>query len=433
MCHNDTMVMALPNEPEVYRPRVADSLVAAYLRAFGGLLIEGPKWCGKTWTGRHHANSMVFIEDQDTRDLAGLDPIDVLTGPSPRLIDEWQDAPVLWDKARRMIDEAAAKGMFIFTGSTVPPKEATKHSGVGRFARLRMRPMSLFESGESTGSVSLAGLMHGEPVEPRPARLELKDVAWLICRGGWAGSLGLPAEDALVVPQQYLAGVAESDLGRVDGVDRDPVKVMAVLRSLARHTATPAKTATIHADVVGQESQRSTVSLSGVKNYLAALDRIFVIDDLPAWRYSIRSKTQLRVAAKRHLADPSLATAALGINPAVLRRDIQTMGFLFESLCVRDLRVYAQANRAELMHYRDANGLEADAIVTGPGDQWGAVEVKLGRPGVDAAAASLLRLRKKLSGAAPEPAFLMVLTATGGVAHTRDDGVHVVPIDRLGP
>ena len=427
------MTQALPSDSQAYKARVVDPLVETYLRAFGGLLIEGPKWCGKTWTGQHHANSAVYVEDQDTQDLADLDPVDVLTGPSPRLVDEWQDAPLLWDKARRMIDQAAQKGMFIFTGSAVPPREATKHSGVGRFARLRMRPMSLFESGESTGSVSLAGLMQGESVRPQPSRLTLKDVVWLISRGGWAGSLGLPRDEAIEVPQQYLVGVAESDLSRVDGVDRDPMKVAAVVRSLARHTATAARVSTIHADVVGQEDKKSAVSLSSVKNYLTALERIFVIDDLPAWRYSIRSKTQLRVSSKRHLADPSLAVAALGANPAVLHRDVKTTGFLFESLCVRDLRVYAQANRATVLHYRDANGLEVAAVMTGPGDNWGAVEVKLGRAGVDAAAVNLLRLRNKLHGVAPEPAFLLVLTATGGVVHTRDDGVHVVPIDCLGP
>jgi len=410
-----------------------DAQVETYLRSFGGLLIEGPKWCGKTWTGRHHSRSEVHVDDQKVRQHAELDPDEVLAGDQPRLVDEWQDAPHLWDKARRLIDDAPRKGLFIFTGSAVPPLDATTHSGTGRFARLRMRPLSLFESGDSNGVVSLKHLLGGGSIEPVSSTLSYPRAVHLICRGGWPGQLTVDEPDAAEIPSQYVAGIAESDISRVDGTRRDPAKVAALLRSLARHVATPAKVATIHADVNAQESHTTEVSLNSVRSYLSALERVFVVDDLPAWRYALRSKTQLRAAPKRHLADPSLAVAALEATPRRLEADPETVGLLFESLCIRDLRIYAQANHGKVFHYRDANGLEADAIVSARDGDWGAVEVKLDWQRTDEAAASLLRLKDKLVGAASAPVFLMILTATGGVAHTRPDGVHVVPLDCLGP
>jgi len=420
-------------DPPGYRSRVVDQQVTRLLNSFGGLLIEGPKWCGKTWTGRHHANSAVYVDDEDMPTVAALAPGEVLAGQRPRLVDEWQDAPVLWDKTRRIIDDTPDKGLFIFTGSAVPPRNATRHSGTGRFARLRMRPMSLYESGDSSGEVSLASLLRGETIKPTRSGMTYKKACWLISRGGWPATLGLPQDQALDLPGQYLGAVAETDLERVDGVARDPRKVQSLLRSLARHSATTTKLNVIHSDTAAQEDQRSTVSLASVKTYLAALERLFVVDDLPAWRYSLRSRTQLVVSAKRHLVDPSLAVAALGADPDSLLYDVKTGGLLFESLCARDLRVYAQAGQGDVFHYRDAKGLEVDAIVTGKGNKWGAVEVKLGSTQVDKAVLSLLRLKGKLAQSAPEPSFLMVLVASGGVAHTRDDGVHVVPIDCLGP
>ena len=417
-----------------YRARLVDAEVAELLQAFGGVLIEGAKWCGKTWTGRHHSKSVVYVDDPDVRSRADLAPKTLLEGDRPRLVDEWQDAPVLWDVARRLIDDAPDKGQFIFTGSAVPPLEATRHSGTGRFARLRMRPMSLFESGTATGQVSLRALLAGERIaEPLASELTYPEAVRLICRGGWPESVGRPDSVALKVPEQYLGAVVESDISRLDGVVRDPDKVGSLLFSLARNTATLASTPTIHGDVAGRVGSGDSLSLTSVRNYLRALERILVVEDLPSWRYEIRSRSQMLASSKRHLVDPSLAVAALGASPADLEADPKTTGFLFESLCVRDLRVYAQANEGKVFHYHDKKGLEADAIVTARGGKWGAVEVKLDWKRADEAAHSLLRLKAKLAGQVADPSFLMILTATGGVAHTRDDGVHVVPADCLGP
>jgi len=416
-----------------YRPRLMDQQVVRHLAAFGGVLLEGPKWCGKTWTGLRHAATSVMVQNRQVRRLADLDPEDLLTGERPMLVDEWQDAPDLWDVARQMIDLSANKGLFIFTGSAVPPRDATRHSGTGRFARLRMRPMSLFEMGNSTGAVSLGQLLAGQAPKPVASAMTYKNVIKLICRGGWPGSLEQDDDHALLLPGQYLRAVAESDLERIDGVNRDPAKVKAVLQSLARNTASQAKATTIQNDVAVMGGHAREVTAATVRNYISALERIFVVEDLPVWRYSLRSKTLLLVSPKRHFTDPSLAVAALAATPEQLALDPETAGFLFESLCVRDLRAYADAHLGKVCHYRDSKGLEADAIVTAPGGRWGAVEAKLGMSQEDAAAASLLRLKKTVTGQVPEPAFLMVLTAVGGAAYTRPDGVHVVPIDCLGP
>lgn len=402
------------------------------MAAFGGVLIEGPKWCGKTWTGRHHAASVAYIDDDTTRQRAMLTPRAVLDGASPVLVDEWQDAPVLWDVARRIIDDRAQPGLFLFTGSAVPPRKATSHTGTGRFARLRMRPMSLLESGQSSGVVSLGGLLKGDTIEPTPSGLEYPEAVRLICRGGWPASVGKTDEQALLLPGQYLRAVAEADITRADGVNRKPHRVMAILRSLARNTGTSASMPVLISDVAALEGSAKTVSVPTMRSYLTALERIFVLEDLPPWRYSLRSKTQLILSAKHHFVDPSLAVAALNASPAALIADPRTTGFLFESLCVRDLRIYAQANQADVFHYRDKKELEADAVVQGMDGAWGAIEVKLDYQQADAAAGTLLRLKGKLVGEMPPPAFLMVLVATGGVAYTREDGVHVVPLDCLG-
>ncbi|MCL2787245.1 MAG: DUF4143 domain-containing protein [Micrococcales bacterium] len=423
-----------PSPSNPYRPRLIDAELAEHLQAFGGVLIEGAKWCGKTWTGRHHATSETLIDDPDVRTRANLTPKAVLAGSRPRLVDEWQEVPKLWDVARRLIDDAPTRGQFIFTGSATPPLDATSHSGTGRFARLRMRPMSLFESGHATGQVSLAHLLAGGRIdEPVSSELTYPEAIRLICRGGWPVSLNDPDALALRVPRQLVSAIAESDISRLDGVARDPLKVRSLLYSLARNTATLTSIPTIHDDIVGQVGPDENLSLSSVRNYLKALTRIFVVEDLPSWRYQIRAKSQMLASPKRHLVDPSLAVAALDVRPAALEKDPKTTGFLFESLCVRDLRIYAQANDGNVFHYHDNKGLEADAIVTAPDGTWGAIEVKLDWNRADEAARSLLRLKAKLADKIADPAFLMILTATGGVAHTRDDGVHHVQLDCLGP
>jgi len=417
-----------------YRPRVVDALVDDYLASFGGVVIEGAKWCGKTWTGREHTVSTVYADREAITGRALLDPDGLLAGARPMLVDEWQDAPGLWDVARRLIDDAGQPGQFIFTGSSVPPRNATKHSGTGRFARLRMRPMSLVESGDSTGEVSLGSMFDGATITPTISRLSYQEVIRLICRGGWPVSVGQSDQAALRRPRAYLEEVAESDISRSDGVVRNPRRVMAVLRSLARNDATFTTLPKIQEDVDGQEKNRSEISLPTLRSYCKALDRIFVIEDLPSWRFSLRSQDQLLASAKRHFVDPSLAVAALDATPETLAADPATTGFLFETLVIRDLRVYAQAFEGEVFQYHDKKGLEADAIITAPGGRWGAVEIKLGWQQEDQAAASLLRLQSKLAvdPHLPAPAFLLIITGVSNAAHTRDDGIHVVPIDQLG-
>jgi predicted AAA+ superfamily ATPase len=372
---------------------MVDGRLASLLRTFGGVVVEGPKWCGKTWTGRHHAQSAVYVDDPEQAEQARLSPAATLAGAYPRLVDEWQDAPGLWDKARRIIDETASKGLFIFTGSSVPPVKATSHSGTGRFARLRMRPMALVESGDSTGSVSLRALFDGHTIDPSESVSEMSfdKVIRLICRGGWPGSLGLPDTEALGVPTAYLDLVARSDLTRAAGVKRSSGRVSALIRAWARHTATQASLDTIRADLVAQARHHETMARSTMADYIDDLESIFLIDDLPSWRYSIRSRSQVYAKPKRHLADPSLAAAALEATPDQLLKDPATAGFLFESLCVRDLRVYAESHGGAVFHYRDNHNLEADAIVTDGHGAWGAVEIKLGRHHVDQAARTLVR------------------------------------------
>jgi predicted AAA+ superfamily ATPase len=410
-----------------------DTRLSLLLRAFGGVLIEGPKWCGKTWIGRRHSRSQIFVDDPAIRQRALLDTAALLEGDPPVLVDEWQGAPVLWDTARRLIDAQTGKGRFIFTGSATPSDGATSHTGTGRFARLRLRPMSLFEAGDSSGAVSLGALLDGAPIETCSSNLDYAGAIRLICRGGWPAGLGLDDDLAMLIPQQYIQSLAHFDLPRPDSTSRNPGKMMALLHSLARHTSTQAAIKTIHSDIAANAEDGKTAALSTLSDYIAALRRVFAVDDLPPWIYSLRSKSQIRVTPTHRLADPSLAAAALGATPQTLRGDPNTTGLLFESLAIRDLRVYAEARGGDVYHYRDNTNLEADAIVTDTTGRWGAVEVKLGAGQIGQAAATLLRLKRKLAGQVEPPAFLAIVTATTGVAHTRDDSVHVIPIDTLGP
>jgi predicted AAA+ superfamily ATPase len=416
-----------------YRPRIVDALLKRDMRTFGGVLIAGPKMCGKTWTGQQQASSSVYLDDEDNLQKALLAPEVVLAGDNPRLIDEWQTAPLLWDKARRFIDREQRPGLFIFTGSAVPPAAKPRHSGTGRFTRLAMRPMTLFESGDSSGIISLKKLFNGEKIKPCASQMNFQKVVRLICRGGWPAGLWLNEDDAMRLPQGYLRMVIESDVSRVDGVNRNPAKVELLLRSLARNSATTAGPSSILSDLRFHE-QNETLSADSVESYLNALKQIFVIEDQEAWLPALRSKTRIRSSPKRHFVDPSLAAASLGATPEALADEPKTAGFLFESLCHRDLSVYTEALGGKVYHYRDEKGLEADAILQLPGGAWAAVEVKLGTFQFDEAAENLLKLKKKMEAQEVRPpAFLMILTASGGLAHTRDDGVHVVPVDCLGP
>ncbi|MDR0523560.1 MAG: DUF4143 domain-containing protein [Candidatus Methanoplasma sp.] len=413
-----------------YRPRVIDSRISHLLRVFGGVQITGCKWCGKSWTGLYHSKSSVFIGTDTGRKVAEMDPQLVLGGEEPRLIDEWQDAPNLWDVARMNIDFSARKGMYIFTGSSTPPAESVSHTGVGRFATVEMRPMSLFESGDSRGSVSLSAMFDGAAEVSSWSDMDYMGAIRLICRGGWPGGLGASMEDALLIPRVYSETLARMDLSRVDGVKRDPGVMRALLKSLARNNATAAKAPALAADMAGGGDP---VSEQTVRSYMGALKSVFAIGEQPAWVPSLRSRKRLRTSPKRHFADPSLAAALMEAGPEEIARDPNAAGFLFESMCYRDLSAYSSAFGGRVGHYLDDSGLEVDSIVERGDGRWGAVEVKMGHRDADKAAASLLRLKEKLAGEAAEPSFLMVLCATGGAAYMRGDGVAVVPLDCLGP
>ncbi|GHT84532.1 ATPase AAA [Spirochaetia bacterium] len=422
----------MEENPVSYRPRILDAELKQYLKAFGGVLLTGPKMCGKTWTGLNQAASSVYIDDEDNFRRASITPDLVLEGDYPRLVDEWQVVPHLWDKARRIIDRVHRPGLFIFTGSAVPALEKTLHSGVGRFVNLQMRPMSLFESGDSSGAVSLGALFNGEKIKPAASSLDFKKAVHLICRGGWPAGLWVTGEAALSIPRGYLSMIIESDISRVDGVTRSPDKVRLFLRSFARNSATMAGAAVLIKDMREHE-EKGNISADSVDSYLNALKQIFIIDEQQAWQPSLRSKTRLRTSPKRHFIDPSLAAAAMDASPEILIRDPKTAGFLFESLCYRDLQIYAAALHGKVYHYRDEKNLEVDAVIQLDDGNWAAVEVKLGDFEFDMAAKHLLELKRKMTEQNDRCIFLLILTATGGAAYTRDDGVHVVPLDCLKP
>lgn len=415
-----------------YLPRIIDKSLAKKLRYSGAVLISGPKWCGKTATATVASNSVIYMQDPD-RGLAYMKAADtkpsiLLEGKTPHLIDEWQMAPVLWDAVRFSVDQRQEPGQFILTGSAVPLDNATMHTGTGRISRLNMRTMSLYESKESNGSVSLADLFEGKAIEVSFSTLTIEDIAFAICRGGWPASVNIKGNDALELSRDYVEAIIQQDVSRVDGVEKNPKRVQLLLRSLARNIATMATNTTIIRDIEGDDIG---ISIPTLDTYLNALRRIYVIEDQPAWSPSMRSKTAIRTASKRHFTDPSIATAVLRTSPKALLEDFNTLGFLFESLCTRDMRVYAQANDGEIFHFRDKNGLEADMIISLNDGRWAAVEVKLGNKQIEEAAKHLKELARKIDDEKMgKPSFLMVVTG-GEFAYQRPDEVYVVPIGCL--
>jgi len=411
-----------------YRPRIVDSRIISNLSSFGGLLITGPKWCGKSWTGQYHSNSVLYADRDDNKKKAALMPDDLLDGDRPRLIDEWQDIPVLWDIARRNIDSEHKKGMFIFTGSSTPSKEATSHSGTGRFAKIEMRPLSSFESGDSTGAVSISGLFEGRTVETIPSAMNYKEAVRLICRGGWPSVVW--DNGSCEVPREYMESILDRDLKRVGGKRKSRDTMELVLRSLARNTATAVKSTTIAKDI---SNDGKAVSDQVVRDYVGLLKRMFLIDEQRPWRPRMRSRTRIRSSPKKHFIDPSLAVTMLDGDEGSIRDDPKLAGFLFESLCYRDVCVYSSPFGGKVKYFGDSNSFEIDMIVEGKSSKWGAIEVKLGDDDIDKAAADLIKLKSKVSSETGPPSFLMILTSVGGYAYTRDDGVAVVPVDCLGP
>lgn len=414
-----------------YLPRYADDELALRLRATGAVLIEGPRGCGKTQTALHVAQSAVRLDrDPAARRIGELDPSLLLPGDRPRLIDEWQLVPGVWNAVRSDVDDHPQDpGRFILTGSAVPADDVTRHTGSLRFTRLRMRPMSLAESGHSTREVSLAALCDGGVPRGADPGLDIRAIAERITIGGWPGLIGRDPADAMLATQGYLDEARRVDLQRLDGIRRDPEGVARVLRSLARNVATKASARAIAADIGGSEGP---IDYHTVIDYTNALARLFILEDLPAWSPALRSRSSLRQSPKRHFVDPSLAAAAIGATPDRLLRDPNTLGLIFESLVIRDLRIYGQAIGASLFHYRDSTGLEADVILQLRDGRWAAIEIKLGPGDVAAGAASLVRVAGRIDPRRHgTPEFLAVVTGWGYAYRRPEDGVFVVPIGAL--
>lgn len=414
-----------------YLPRVIDGELRARLGAAGAVVIEGPKACGKTETARRCAASAVLLDvDENARRAAAVDPSLVLDGPTPRLLDEWQIEPGLWNQVRRAVDDRREPGQFVLTGSAVPADDVARHTGAGRFSFLRMRPMTLFETGHGNGAVSLAALLAGEPPRSDEPGLTVADLAGLVTAGGWPAQHGRPVADAARAARDYLQQIREVDVSRVAGSRRDPARIERLLRSLARNTATEVAITVLAIDAGGVDG---TLDRHTVAEYLAILERLMVIEDQPAWAPHLRSRANLRSSPKRHFVDPSLAVAALGAGPERLLADLNLLGLLFESLVIRDLRVLAQPLDGRVFHYRDNYGVEADAVVQLADGRWGAFEIKLGAGLVDEGAAALLRFRDAIdTRKSGEPAILGVIAGTG-FGYVRPDGIAVIPAGALAP
>lgn len=419
-----------------YKARIADTILQRKLAGKGAVLIEGPKWCGKTTTAEQAANSNLYMSDPENEKqnlmLVDINPKLLLQGETPRLIDEWQIAPKLWDAIRYEVDHRSNEGQFILTGSAVPANmDEVKHTGTGRFAWLLMRPMSLFESGESNGMVRLKDLFAKKKDLIGINNLDLSRISFLVCRGGWPRATFLPDEIALDQAYDYYDAVVKSDISRVDGVTRDPERVKRLMRSYARNQGTQISNEALKTDMAVNDV--NTLDTNTVLSYINALKKIFVIEEMPAWNPNLRSKTAIRSTATRYFVDPSIAVAALGIGPNDLLNDLNTFGFLFETMCVRDLRIFADVMNGCVYHYRDKTGLECDAVIHLRNGDYGLIEIKLGGEiAIEQGAATLKKLRDRIdTEKMKEPSFLMVLTATGKYAFQRPDGVYIVPLGCL--
>lgn len=416
-----------------YLKRCIDSVLEMYLETFGAVLIEGPKWCGKTTTASMQSESIIKLQDprkfNDYIKLAEINPKALLDGKNPRLIDEWQLVPILWNAIRAEVDERNKEGLFILTGSTTLKNDDTMHSGTGRIARLLMRPMSLYESLDSNGKISLSELFKQNiEIDGIASSASIEDISKYICRGGWPSTLGKSEKSSQLIAEDYVNSICESDASSVDGFEKNPNRVRAVLRSYSRNISTLATNKTILNDIEANDMQISEPTLY---SYLNALNRLFVIEDIPAWSPSIRSKTVIRSSNKKGIVDPSLATASLGITPGNIFDDMKTFGFLFESLCLRDLRIYSQELGGKVYYYRDRYGLECDAVIRLNNGKYCLIEIKLGNTDIDKGADNLTKLKNLLieNGKKP-PQFLAVVTG-GNIAYTRADGVNVIPISCL--
>ncbi len=421
-------------EREDYRPRLIDNIIDSYLEAFGAVCVEGPKWCGKTWTSSYHCKSEIMLGNPDgnfqNRQLAQMSPSLVLEGETPRLIDEWQEVPQLWDAVRYKVDQSGNKGQFILTGSATPNHKGILHSGAGRIAKLRMRPMSLFESGNSSGDISLKDICESR-IEPKiSGEVDLRKLIDFIIRGGWPANQETTLKQAAYLPIQYIRAVLDDDVYRIDNVKRDKHKMELLLRSLARNEATTVTNKKLKNDI--KEIDDEDIDVETVSAYLDVFQRLFLTDNQKPFEAKLRSSIRIKQAEKRHLSDPSLAAALLNATPEMLLNDLNTLGFLFEALCERDLKIYAESFDAELYHYQDYNNNEMDAVIAMPDGKWCGFEIKLGANQIDMAAENLIKIKNEIKasgGIAPDS--LCVICGLSNAAYQRPDGVFVVPITAL--
>ena len=417
------------------QPRVIDETLEQDLTTVGAICIEGPKWCGKTWTSSHHSNSEIYIGDPSgnflNRTLAQMSPELVLDGKSPRLIDEWQEVPPLWDAVRHKVDESGGKGQFILTGSATPNHKGIMHSGAGRIARIKMHTMSLYESGDSSGEISLAELCNGNFTPTMTGEVYINDLIEYIIKGGWPANVDIPAEQAALLPLQYIDAIIEDDVYRIDGVKRNKEKMKLLLRSLARNESTTVTNSVLAKDI--KEIDDVNIDKDTVAEYLDVFKRLFIIDNQRPFAANIRSSVRVKQAEKRHFCDPSIACALLKATPHMLINDLQTLGFLFEALCERDLKIYAESFGASLYHYQDYDNKKIDAVIELSNGEWCAFEIKLGANQIDEAAKNLLDINKKIEkDPKGKPAkVLCVICGLSNAAYKRPDGVYVVPITAL--
>ena len=417
-----------------YKPRVVDDMVKKYLSTFGAVCIEGPKWCGKTWTSSYHSNSEFLIGDPannfQNRALAEISPALVLEGEVPRLLDEWQEVTSIWDAVRYTVDQRAKKGQFILTGSSTPKRKGVLHSGAGRIGKLRMRTMSLYESGDSSGAVSLRELCNGNITPMLTGAVNLRDLANFVVRGGWPGNLNVPIENASLLPRSYLDAILDDDSQRIDDKKYDVAKMRLLLRSLARNESTTATKKKLLSDI--KEIDDETIDGDTITTYLDVFNRLFLIDNQLPFSANIRSSVRVKQAEKRHFCDPALACALLKATPERLIGDLETFGFLFEALVERDLKIYAESFGANVFHYQDYNNKEIDAVIELENGSWCAFEIKLGANQIEKAATELIALRDDIvKDGGIAPSILCVICGMSNAAYVRPDGVFVIPITAL--
>ena len=432
MLYNDKEVISLENNN--YKMRLIDKKIEKYLKIFGAVCIEGPKWCGKTWTSRYHSNSEFLVGDPNNnfqnRQIAQLDVNTILIGEKPRLIDEWNEVPEIWDAVRYKCDEDGKKGKYILTGSSTPNHKGIMHSGAGRIGKIKMLPMSLYESGNSTGDISLEEICNGKITNKITKNTSLKDLIGYILRGGWPGSIDLSIEQAIEIPKQYVEEIIDDDSYRIDNVKRDTIKMKLLLKTLARNESTTVSNNKLKEDIKDKES--NNIDDKTLSDYLNIFEKLYLLSNQKPYSPKVRSSLRIKQSEKRHFVDPSIATSLLNLNEKKLMNDLETLGFLFEAMVERDLRIYADTFGAELYHYQDYNNNEIDAIIEMSDGEYAAIEIKLGAKQIDEAANNLIKIKNKMieDGTTP-PKTLIVVCGLTNAAYQREDGVIVVPITAL--